>query len=162
MDSWFGQNDPKLYEDASSANTHIKRIQIPQHTTDEIQPLDRYSNHQLKNFVKVLYHHVALDEIDSNLYERNNIIRLVSLIHNQLDAPVFQKMIIYSWFASSYTKADPTPFLNFNQVCFIHENKHITCAASPRSESIFITCSHCGEKLCFQHFFLNFNFHDIY
>lgn len=161
-DSWPGQNDQKLYKDASSTRKNIRRIQIPQHTTDEIQPLDRYFNHQLKNFVKALYHHVALDEIDCNLYERNNIIRLVSLVHNQLGAPVFQKMILYSWFAAGYTKTDPTPFLNFNQVCFIHETTHVTCATSQCPESVFITCSHCRKKLCFQHFFLDFHFHDIY
>ena len=129
-DSWTGQSDPKLYEDASSTGKHIKRIQIPPHTTDEIQPLDRYFNHQLKNFVKALYHHVALDEIDCNLYERNNIIRIVSLVHNQLGAPVFRKMIMYSWFASGFTKADANPFLSFNQVCFIHEKTHVTCVTS--------------------------------
>ena len=65
-DSWSAQNDPKLYQDASSTGKHIKQIQIPQHTTDGIQPSDKYFNHQLKNFVETLYHHVGLDEICSN------------------------------------------------------------------------------------------------
>ncbi|UJR24163.1 hypothetical protein I4U23_027129 [Adineta vaga] len=35
---------------------------------------------------------------------------------------------MYSWFASSFRKVDPTPFLSSNQVCFIHEKTRVTCA----------------------------------
>jgi hypothetical protein len=61
----------------------------------------------MKSFVKALCHQVVIDEIDYNLYERNNIIGLVSLVHNQLGALMFQKMIMYSQFASGFTKAKP-------------------------------------------------------
>ena len=66
---------------------------IPQNTTDELQPLNCYFNRQIKNFLKACYHCVALDELDMHLHERNNIIRLVSLMHNQLSADVFRPMI---------------------------------------------------------------------
>lgn len=86
-------------------------MQIPQHATSDIQSLDRYFKQQLKNFVKALYHHVALDEIDYNLYERNNTIPLVCPVYNQLGTPVFQRMIMYSWFAADFTKSYPNPFI---------------------------------------------------
>jgi len=67
-DSWSGQNNKKLYDDIESVGNHVKRIQIPQHTTSDIQPLDKYYNRQMKNFLKRLYNRVALDQLDISLY----------------------------------------------------------------------------------------------
>ena len=39
---------------------------------------------------------MLLDELDINISERNNIIRLMSLTHNQLSAEVFRPMIQYA------------------------------------------------------------------
>jgi hypothetical protein len=52
-DSWPGQNDKKLYDDIKSARKYVKYIQIPQHTTSDIQPLDKYYNRQIKNLRNV-------------------------------------------------------------------------------------------------------------
>ncbi|CAF1652580.1 unnamed protein product, partial [Adineta ricciae] len=107
-----GQYEDNIYQDLKSVGKAVHRIQIPTRTTLEIQPLDKYFNRQIKNLAKKLYDRVALDQLDVNLHERNNINKLVSLIHNQLSAPVFKNMILYSWFASGYLKRDPSPFKN--------------------------------------------------
>ncbi|CAF4497539.1 unnamed protein product [Didymodactylos carnosus] len=96
----------------------VTRLQIPQNTTDELQPVDCYFNRQIKSFLKACYHRVALDELDIHLHERNNIIRLASLMHNQLSADVFTPMIKYAWFSSGLMREDPSPFVSVNQVCF--------------------------------------------
>ncbi|CAF5045695.1 unnamed protein product [Rotaria sp. Silwood1] len=88
-DSWTGQNDNSIYQDLKSVGKAVHRIQIPPKTTSDIQPLDKYFNRQIKNLAKKLYNRVALDQLDINLHERNNIIKLVSLIHNQISAPIF-------------------------------------------------------------------------
>ena len=51
----------------------------------------------MKNLAKRLYNRVALDQLNVILHEQNTPIKLVSLIHNQLSAPVFENMILYSW-----------------------------------------------------------------
>ncbi|CAF3032526.1 unnamed protein product [Rotaria sp. Silwood2] len=159
-DSWSGQNDKKIYESSKTKGKCVERIQIPQHTTADIQPLDKYYNRQMKNFIKRLYNHVSLDEIPINLYERNNIIKLVSLVHNQLSAPVFNKMIRYAWFACGYTKDDPSPFENINDVCFPHETTHVECEVHRCQDSVFLTCAHCSKKYCFEHFFVDYHYHE--
>ena len=117
-DSWSGQNDESIYHDIKSIKKEIRRIQIPPKTTSDIQPLDKYFKCQMKNLAKRLYNRVALDHLNVILHERNTLIKLVSLIHNQLSAPVFENMILYSWYSCGYLKDDPSPFKNVNEVCF--------------------------------------------
>lgn len=97
-DSYSGQNDPNIYQNIPSKS--IRRIMIPKNKTCDIQPLDRYFNRQMKILIKRLYHHVAIEQIDINLWERNNIIKLISLVYNQLSSSKFNKMIQYSWYCS--------------------------------------------------------------
>ncbi|CAF3873098.1 unnamed protein product [Rotaria sp. Silwood1] len=159
-DSWSGQNDDNIYNELKSIGKAVHRIQIPPKTTSDIQPLDKYFNRQMKNLAKRLYNRVALDELNVNLYERNNIIKLVSLIHSQLSAPVFKDMILYSWYARGYLKSDPSPFKNVNDVCFSHSTTYQACQIDKCHESAFITCSWCTKLLCFQHFFIEYHFHE--
>ena len=51
-DSWSAQNDNKIYSDLKSIGKDVKRIMIPQHTTPDIQPLDKFFNRQMKFFTK--------------------------------------------------------------------------------------------------------------
>ena len=64
--------------------------------TNQLQPLDKYFNQQMKNFLKTLYNRVVLDEMEINMAERNSIIKLVALVFDQMCAPVFRKMVQYS------------------------------------------------------------------
>ncbi|CAF3324932.1 unnamed protein product [Rotaria socialis] len=159
-DSWSAQNDMSLYDKANCQNKHITRIQTPQKTTSDLQPLDVYYNRQMKNFIKRIYNRVALDEIPIHMYERNNIIKIVSLVHNQLSAPIFRQMIRYSWYASGLSKTDPTPFFNINEVCFPPITSHEECSVDNCDDAVLITCAFCSEKFCFHDFFVNYHFHD--
>jgi hypothetical protein len=156
-DSYSGQNDSKLYQDIKSKS--IQRIMIPKNTTCDIQPLDRYFNRQMKILIKRVYHHVAIEQIDINLWERNNIIKLISLVHNQLSSRVFKDMIQYSWFCSGYTNVNPSPFQNVLQICFPQIASIEQCQEKQCIETAFINCSICSKKLCFDHFFVKYHFH---
>ena len=114
----------------------------------------------MKNLAKRLYNRVALDQLNVILYEQNTPIKLVSLIHNQLSAPVFENIILYSWYACGYLKYDLSPFKNINEVCFPNLTINQNCQIDKRFESAFISCSWCSTKLCFQHFFIEYHFHD--
>ena len=156
-DSYAGQNDPKLYQNLNSKS--IQRITIPKNTTCDIQPLDRYFNRQMKILIKRIYHHVAIEQIDINLWERNNIIKLTSLVHNQLSSRVFHDMIQYSWYCSGYTNVNPSPFQNVLQVCFPQATSIEQCQHNSCDETAFINCSICSKRLCFEHFFVQYHFH---
>ena len=158
-DSYPGQDRKGLYQPENCGGKNVTRLQILQNTTDELQSLDCYFNRQIKNFLKTCYHRLALDELDIHLHERNNIIRLVSLMHNQLSTDVFRPMIKYAWFSSGLIRDDPSPFVSVNQFCFASSGTHIQCEEKDCDESVFITCARCSKKLCFQHFFTNYHFH---
>ena len=158
-DSWSAQNDNKIYSDLKSIGKDVKRIMIPQHTTPDIQPLDKFFNRQMKFFIKKLYNRVALDEMEVDLWQRNNIIKLISLVHNQLSAPVFRQMIRYSWFASGYTQQNPSLFSNVSETCFPSLSCYETCTHHKCTETSFITCAVCAKKLCFEHFYVDYHFH---
>ena len=112
-DRWSAQNDISLYDKSNCQNKHMTRNQIPQKTTSDLQLLDVYYNRQMKNFITRIYNRVALDEISINIYERNNIIKIVSLVRNQLSAPIFCQMIRYPWYASRLSKTDPIHFFQY-------------------------------------------------
>jgi hypothetical protein len=155
-DSWSGQADQKdIYESIRG----LKRLEIPWKTTSKIQPLDVFFNRQWKVIVRKVYERVLLDEIDIHLAQRNNIIYLQSLIHNQLSSPVFTPMIRYAWFKCGYTNADPGPFQTVIEVCFKFKQDH--CDTPSCDQFAFIRCSYCNKILCLQCFFVNYHTHGI-
>ena len=66
--------------------------------------------------MRKVYKRVLRDEIDIHLEQRNNIIRLQPLVHNQLSSSVSMPKIRYVWFKSGYTDVDPRPFQTVTQV----------------------------------------------
>ena len=79
-----------------------------------IQPLDVYFNRQYKMIGRKLYEYVRLHSIDINLAQRNNIIKMNSLIHNQLSSKEFNTMIKYAWYKPGYLTAYPGNFRDVN------------------------------------------------
>jgi hypothetical protein len=80
-DSWSTQGAKSLYESFKN----LERLAIPPKTTSLIQTLDVYFNRQWKAIARKTYDRVRLDKLNNNsMSERNNIIRLQSLIQNQM------------------------------------------------------------------------------
>ena len=152
LDSWSGQTDPSTYDKIFTRNIKCEQKQIPPKTTGDIQPLDRYFFRQWKYFKEKIYDRVAIDDIDTDICCRNNILKRHSLIHNQLMAPVFWSMIKYSWCSSEYLLNEPEPFRNVQDVCFSFDQGF--CSMMTCSKFSFIACSHCIRVLCFNHFFI--------
>ncbi|CAF4567861.1 unnamed protein product, partial [Didymodactylos carnosus] len=63
-DSWPGQSGEDLYSEEGCDGKKLQRLEIPPKTTSDLQPLDCYTNPQIKNFIKKCYQRVALDELD--------------------------------------------------------------------------------------------------
>jgi hypothetical protein len=104
-----------------------------------------------------MYHRVCLDELDVDLRSRDAIIKLQSLVHNQLSSSIFKPMISYAWSAYGYIPKQYPKFSNVIEVCFSFEVS--SCSAPNCNESVFICCSHCQRALCFEHFYVMYHFH---
>ena len=78
-DSWSGQSDAKgIYKKIKG----FYRLENPLKTTPKIQPRDVFFNRQYRVIAHRVYDRVVLDDINIHLAERNNVMRLHSLIHN--------------------------------------------------------------------------------
>ncbi|CAF3020621.1 unnamed protein product [Rotaria sp. Silwood2] len=93
------------------------------------------------------------------MYERNNIIKLVSLVHNQLSASVFRPMIRYSWYVADLLKDDPSEFRNVLEICFPSATTDEECDVHNCEETVLTTCTICLKKLCFTDVFVNYHYH---
>ena len=152
-DHWSGQRNSDIYSSVKGC----KRLEIPAHTTSRIQPLDVCFNRQWKLIVRHLFDYIQLDDIASNLSERNHIICLNSLIHNQLSSSLFIPMIKYSWFAAVYVDQHPGNFKSVNEVFFNVDGSF--CQQSNCHLLPFIQCSYCRKFLYFEHFFEAYHYH---
>ncbi len=105
----------------------IDKKKIPKGTTSIAQPLDTYFNHELKFFVRKFNDRIRLDEIDINIKNRLTIIKLVSLIWDQISSIKFNNMIRYAWKSSEYIHEN-FEFKGVRKICFKSDSNdcHIT------------------------------------
>lgn len=155
LDSWTGQKKDSLFSGVHGC----RRMTIPPNTTSIAQPLDVFFNRQWKVYVRTMHNRVQLDDIPISLSSRDNIIKMTSLVHNQLSAPAYKTMIKYAWHASGYLEKHPGEFKTVKDVAFAFTNS--MCSVPKCNISPFIQCSHCSHVLCFQHFFTDFHFHSL-
>jgi len=153
LDSWSGQTDPANIEEAFDEKIQCQLLQIPPKTTGDIQPCDKYFFRQWKYFYQRCFDHVAIDQINIDLRLRDNILKLHSLIHNQLSSDHFHSMMEYAWYSCGYTKQKPRKFQSVRDICFSFSADE--CSIPDCDVGSFMTCSWCDEVLCFHHFFVS-------
>jgi Tc5 transposase-like protein/DDE superfamily endonuclease len=153
LDSWSGQTDQQIYKNAFTGSEQCEILQIPPKATGDIQPADVYFFRQWKFFRTQFFNRVSIDQLPIDLRCRNGILKMHSLIHNQLSSQRFSAMIKYAWFSSGYLSTDPGPFDNVQQVCFCFDEPD--CSVGTCKDGAFISCSWCNKLLCFRHFFEN-------
>ena len=154
LDSWKGQTDIDLYTQLLPNQIKCKVQIIPPKCTSLNQPLDAYFFRQWKIFVRFIGDKIIIDNLDVNIKDRNNIIKMHSLIQNQLSSPKFHKMIQYAWYKCGYLSEHPGKFQNFKEICF---NSALTKCYLCEIFG-FIICSCCKKSMCLTHFFINYHF----
>jgi hypothetical protein len=158
VDSLTHYKDKDLIKSATPPDKALKILTIPPKTTSMIQPLDKYGFCLWKNFVRKFSDRVLIDGININLCQRNNILKLQSLVHNQFSSPRFENLFKYSWFACGYTDFHPGYFENPVEFCFNVNDKLCFKLDLQCSSVSFINCSWCNNSFCFEHFFTDFHF----
>jgi Tc5 transposase C-terminal domain/DDE superfamily endonuclease len=158
VDSWGCWKDEAAIEECTPRGKKATVRYIPPKTTDRIQPLDVYFFRMWKNFVRVFSDRVLVDSLSVLLYQRDNILKLQSLVHNQFSAERFAEFIRYSWFAAGYHTGRGATFTTPNAYCF-PDDLPDACRMRGCQDGSFIRCAHCKLTLCFAHFFDEFHYH---
>lgn len=152
IDSWGGQTSPAIYDEIFSSDDNENKCKIkviPPKCTAICQPCDVYLYRQIKIFIKKLQNCSQLIKDKREIATREDAIKIHSLAHHQISAPIFSDMIKYAWFASNLCD-ERSIFLNMNEVCFSLQQLQKSCACSNAS---FICCSRCRINLCFYCFY---------
>ncbi|XP_015119541.1 uncharacterized protein LOC107042852 [Diachasma alloeum] len=111
IDSWSG-HCPETVQQATRRNEELLAMLIPKGTTGKVQPLDLYGFRIWKNYVRHFSDRVTLLDYDINLHSRNNIIKLQSLVRNQLSSPRYRNLFRYARFQSGHIVKKPDEFEN--------------------------------------------------
>ena len=134
---------------------------IPKGSTGKVQPLDVYGFRIWKNYLRHFSDSIILLDYDLNLHIRNNIIKLQSLVYNQLSSPRYHSLFESSWFKSGYVTEKPGEFENpadFSLKTF----SSTLCKISGCQNAAGIRCSWCKKSLCFKHFFEKHHYCTMY
>lgn len=132
-------------------------MQIPPNTTGTTQLLDVFYFRQWKGVVRRMYDYVQLNGMNVKLAERDNIITMQSLVHNQFSSDRFVPMGRFAWYAAGLRDDDPGPFETAAAILFPRDLGKCECGSC--AEKAFIRCSHCRVDLCFSHFFVAYHTH---
>ena len=131
-------------------NFELKRI--PAGTTATTQPLDVGFFRSWKQFVRRVCDR-SLMEGGVDMFQRDNVIKLQSLVHFQFSAPLYSDMIRYVWYKSGLMQIRPPTFETSLQFCLPTEIHH--CKQCTRFK--FIKCSWYHAFLCYNHFFVQYH-----
>ena len=161
LDSWGSHKDEESLKNQTSKEFEV--LVIPKCTTKYIQPCDVYLFRQYKVLGRRITEFTRKFYFENESVKPHNrifILRMQSIIFNQLSAPAFQPTLKYSWMKSGYSdRVDGYEFKNVNEICF----KDLKDCDSPNCEIIaFIKYAHCKKFFCFEDFIItNFHYHHL-
>lgn len=158
LDAWGGHCKKALHE-STPPGKEIETETIPKGTTSQIQPLDVFGFRVWKSYVRKFSDITFLNGENIDLHNRNNIIKLQSLVHNQLSSPKYINLFKYSWYKSGYLNERPPGFENPVQFAFGDLTSPI-CEVDGCTNIAVVKCSWCNKSLCQKHFFEDYHFHN--
>ncbi|XP_049826933.1 uncharacterized protein LOC126266625 isoform X1 [Schistocerca gregaria] len=146
IDSWGDQTNPGLYDeiftDDEGLGTCIVKV-VPPKCTPIYHPCDVYFYRQFKHLIKRLHNCSYLIEREREITTHEEAIKIHSILHEQLSAPIFKEMLCYAWFAFKLSD-EREVFKNVSEVCFSMENLKRPCICG---NIAFIQCSWCRLTL---------------
>ena len=118
VDSWPAFKDHAAIAALVPPGKELEVHNIPAGATSFIQPLDVYFFRPFKAVVKRITSHVLAHDIPFVVHQRDNILKVISLVYWTFCAPYFRPFLQYPWKAARYTNTHLVPFLTPPQVCF--------------------------------------------
>ena len=131
---------------------------IPKGATSLFQPLDVFGFYFWKNYIRRFSDIVILTKSETDLHSRDSILKLQSLVHNQLSSPRYVNTWKYGWFKSGYLQTCPENF--DNPVEFAFDEGKTKCDIC--GGIAVVRCSWCKKNLCFKHFYEEYHYCDEY
>ena len=176
LDSWPGFRNHDLIQKKVPNGSTISITNIPPHATGLIQPLDLHFNGPMKAMVSIYsnprlttvflfsrsYRTLSFQTREFTSYalihglsfvcsQRDNLLKIISVVFHQMGAPFFQPFLQYSWYKGGYLDTY-NPFLTPKQKCFSPDVATFPCEYGGCSNlSSFMQCARCDSFLCFQH-----------
>ena len=85
------------------------------------------------------------------LHERFYIMKLHSVIYNQLPAEAYKQMLRYKWQNAGYDIGEPVD--NFTSLIDMKFSTNIIqCSVMACDHLAFLNCEFCSHSYCFEHF----------
>lgn len=134
----------------------FKIFYIPEGTTMNHQPLDVYFFRQYKIFAKkkISFQRILClgDSTEIKPHHREFILKMHSLVLNQISSPALQQMRMYAWLKAGYDVPNypDTRFENVLQTCF--SKKIVKCSYPNCKQGSFMKCAYCSQQICYTHF----------
>ena len=107
--------------------------------------------------MKVFNEYAILEDIDMVVSQRDNILKLVSLVYHQFKAPTFKSFLQYGWYAGGYSDTHPPPYLTPKELCFPTDVSLHKCDVQPCTKITIILCARCSSYLCWTHFVTSYH-----
>jgi hypothetical protein len=156
LDSWSGQWNEECWRNNWRNKVDLFKMKIPEGTTGETQPLDTGFNSFFKYVMKRLVDFITIENIDCIVSKRENLVKLIAMTYNQLDAPIFYPLIQAAWAKAGLLQLEDHHYENPRDVCFKTSG---TCESENCDNYTMIKCAHCETNLCYQHFFIETHLH---
>ena len=156
LDSYPGHWNNNFDSQIDCEQVNLIKLKIPENTTSVLQPLDCHFNHELKYFMRQFENRVILENLNIKIYDRFCLMRVWSLIYEQISSLKFNPMI-KSCFNTCFLEIS-SPYESMKNICFSSEKS--ICEIINCNGDFFIKCSLCEISLCLEHFYLDFHSHN--
>ena len=122
---------------------------IPPHCTPLCQPLGVFFFRQWKAMAKRIVDQAVNSGSVVSMFQRDNLLKLQSLINNQFSAPIFAEYRKRAWMIAGYIPETTVAYDHPVKYCF---QRLTTCSDDDCNSLAVIRCSWCSMQLCFPHF----------
>jgi hypothetical protein len=151
LDSWTSFRDKNAIDSSLPPGKTLHTRQIPAGATGICQPLDVYFFRPFKGLVRRIQSHAFKHAPNFMVYQRDNILKLISLSFKIMRAPLFKPMIMYAWHAAGYLDSPPSArFKTPVEYCFPRGVNTKACSSVGCKSLSFILCPMCEKTWCFE------------
>ena len=110
---------------------------------------------RLKYFMRSFENKLITEDLGIKVHDRFNLMKLWSLLWEQISCSKFENMIKYC-FVNSFSN-NSIEYQHILEICF--KSEHVNCQIYSCKRDFFIKCAICEISLCIKHFFIDFHNH---